>query len=133
MSSCFQINFILNFILRTFGIFFSSLGVQNACCEFLEQQLDPSNCLGIRSFAETHGCEELRQAAEKYILKHFVDLVDSEEFLQLTSEDVESLIKCDNLTVSGITYLILVLNCLIAEYIFYQKWFQNFVCGGDTL
>lgn len=74
-------------------------GVQKACCEFLEQQLDPSNCLGIKTFAETHGCEELRKAAEKYILKHFVDLVDSEEFLQLDNEDVVSLIKCDNLTV----------------------------------
>lgn len=66
----------------------------------MEQQLDPSNCLGIKTFAETHGCEELRKAAEKYILKHFVDLVDSEEFLQLENEDVVSLIKCDNLTVS---------------------------------
>ncbi|XP_068748404.1 kelch-like protein 12 isoform X2 [Montipora capricornis] len=74
-------------------------GVQKACCKFLEQQLDPSNCLGIRSFAESHGCEELRYAAEKYILKHFVDLVQSEEFLQLSDDDVESLIKCDNLTV----------------------------------
>ena len=76
--------------------------VQSACCEFLEQQLDPSNCLGIKTFAETHSCEELRKAAEKYILKHFVNLVESEEFLQLSSEDVESLIKCDNLTVSEI-------------------------------
>ena len=76
--------------------------VQSACCEFLEQQLDPSNCLGIKTFAETHSCEELRKAAEKYILKHFVTLVESEEFLQLSSEDVESLIKCDNLTVSEI-------------------------------
>lgn len=74
-------------------------GVQKACCKFLEQQLDPSNCLGIRSFAESHGCEELRYAAEKYILKHFVDLVQSEEFFQLSSDNVESLIKCDNLTV----------------------------------
>ena len=56
--------------------------------------------MGIKTFAETHGCEELRKAAEKYILKHFVDLVDSEEFLQLDNEDVVSLIKCDNLTVS---------------------------------
>lgn len=74
-------------------------GVQKACCKFLEQQLDPSNCLGIRSFAESHGCEELRYAAEKYILKHFVDVVQSEEFFQLSSDNVESLIKCDNLTV----------------------------------
>ena len=75
-------------------------GVQKACCHFLEEQLDPSNCLGIKTFAETHGCEELRKAAEKYILKHFVELVDSEEFMQLDNEDVVSLIKCDNLTVS---------------------------------
>lgn len=74
-------------------------GVQKACCDFLEEQLDPSNCLGIKAFAETHGCEELRKAAEKYILKHFVELVDSEEFLQLDNEDLVSLIKCDNLTV----------------------------------
>ena len=78
-------------------------GVQKACCRFLEQQLDPSNCLGIRLFAETHCCEELRCAAEKYILKHFVSLVESEEFLALSSDAVESLIKCDNLTVS-VTY-----------------------------
>lgn len=78
----------------------SFTGVQKACCDFLEEQLDPSNCLGIKAFAETHGCEELRKAAEKYILKHFVELVDSEEFLQLDNEDLVSLIKCDNLTVS---------------------------------
>ena len=73
----------------------------------MEQQLDPSNCLGIKTFAETHGCEELRKAAEKYILKHFVDLVDSEEFLQLGNEDVVSLIKCDNLTVSKL-YIVII-------------------------
>lgn len=84
------------------SVFFLFSDVQSACCEFLEQQLDPSNCLGIKTFAETHSCEELRKAAEKYILKHFVNLVESEEFLQLSSEDVESLIKCDNLTVSEI-------------------------------
>lgn len=81
-----------------FSVLFS--GVQKACCRFLEQQLDPSNCLGIRLFAETHSCEELRCAAEKYILKHFVYLVESEEFLALSSDAVESLIKRDNLTVS---------------------------------
>merc|ERR1712038_2041762 len=41
-------------------------GVKQACSEFLEAQLDPSNCLGIRIFAENHGCEALRQAAEMY-------------------------------------------------------------------
>lgn len=28
--------------------------IQDICCEFLKRQLDPSNCLGIRAFADTH-------------------------------------------------------------------------------
>ena len=26
--------------------------IQDVCCEFLKRQLDPSNCLGIRAFAD---------------------------------------------------------------------------------
>ena len=26
--------------------------IQEVCCEFLKRQLDPSNCLGIRAFAD---------------------------------------------------------------------------------
>lgn len=78
-----------------------SIGVQKACCEFLEEQLDPSNCLGIKSFAEAHGCTELRQAAQEYILKHFTGLVESEEFMLLSWEDALELIKCDDLAVSN--------------------------------
>ena len=35
--------------------------VVNISCDFLKTQLHPSNCLGIRSFAESHGCFELQQ------------------------------------------------------------------------
>ena len=28
--------------------------IQDICCEFLKRQLDPTNCLGIRAFADTH-------------------------------------------------------------------------------
>ncbi|KAL0158270.1 hypothetical protein M9458_046346, partial [Cirrhinus mrigala] len=34
-------------------------GVRDACCKFLLSQLDPSNCLGIRGFADTHSCSDL--------------------------------------------------------------------------
>lgn len=40
--------------------------IQNACCDFLEKQLDPSNCLGIRAFADTHSCRDLLRAANEY-------------------------------------------------------------------
>ena len=35
--------------------------VRDACCEFLFQQLHPTNCLGIKAFADLHGCVELLQ------------------------------------------------------------------------
>ena len=45
--------------------------VKDACCEFLVTQLHPSNCLGIRAFADLHGCLELLALADKYTVQHF--------------------------------------------------------------
>ena len=75
------------------------IGVKQACSEFLEKQLDPSNCLGIRSFAENHSCESLRQAAELYTFKYFEDVVNHEEFRALAMKDVEVLLKNDEIEV----------------------------------
>lgn len=79
---------------------FESLGVKRACCDFLESQLDPSNCLGIRDFAETHNCLDLMQAAELFSQKHFSEVVQHEEFMLLSQTEVEKLIKCDEIQVS---------------------------------
>ena len=45
--------------------------VRDACCEFLQGQLHPSNCLGIRAFADLHSCTELLQASQSYTEQHF--------------------------------------------------------------
>ncbi|CAO2636980.1 Kelch-like protein 12 [Lemmus lemmus] len=76
-------------------------GVKQACCEFLESQLDPSNCLGIRDFAETHNCVDLMQAAEVFSQKHFPEVVQHEEFILLSQGEVEKLIKCDEIQVDS--------------------------------
>lgn len=50
------------------------LQVQNvvdACCAFLERQLDPSNAIGIASFADKHSCKELKKKAEQFIEQNF--------------------------------------------------------------
>ncbi|XP_068121599.1 kelch-like protein 12 isoform X2 [Hyperolius riggenbachi] len=72
-------------------------GVKQACCDFLESQLDPTNCLGIRDFAETHNCLDLMQAAEVYSQKHFPEVVQHEEFMLLQQEEMEKLIRCDEI------------------------------------
>uniref|UniRef100_A0A2I3NDN9 Kelch-like protein 20 n=4 Tax=Boreoeutheria TaxID=1437010 RepID=A0A2I3NDN9_PAPAN len=49
--------------------------IQEACCEFLKRQLDPSNCLGIRAFADTHSCRELLRIADKFTQHNFQEVL----------------------------------------------------------
>uniref|UniRef100_A0A671MDN2 Kelch-like protein 2 n=1 Tax=Sinocyclocheilus anshuiensis TaxID=1608454 RepID=A0A671MDN2_9TELE len=73
--------------------------VKKACCEFLITQLHPTNCLGIRAFADLHACTELLNLANTYAEQHFSEVVQSEEFLNLGMEQVCSLIASDKLTI----------------------------------
>lgn len=62
--------------------------VREACCKFLIRQLHPSNCLGIRSFADAHSCKELYKQSHKFALHYFQDVVSTEEFLLLPFNEV---------------------------------------------
>ncbi|XP_058059485.1 kelch-like ECH-associated protein 1B [Anopheles bellator] len=75
--------------------------VIDACCEFLERQLDPTNAIGIANFAEQHGCETLRQKANQFIERNFTQICREEEFLQLSMIQLICLIRKDELNVQG--------------------------------
>lgn len=42
--------------------------VVEVCCHFLMKLLHPSNCLGIRAFADAQGCTELMKVAHNYTM-----------------------------------------------------------------
>lgn len=73
--------------------------VRDACCDYLQSQLDPSNCLGIREFADIHGCLDLFNYADTYIEQHFSEVCQFDEFLNLTAEQVEAFVKSDSLSI----------------------------------
>lgn len=73
--------------------------IQTKCCEFLEQQLDPANCLGIYAFAELHGCLQLKTSARTYCERHFSKVVKEEEFLSLPYERVQWFLQKNELCV----------------------------------
>ncbi|KAK7498597.1 hypothetical protein BaRGS_00010257 [Batillaria attramentaria] len=75
--------------------------VRDACCEFLQAQLHPSNCLGICDFADIHACADLHNHAQTYIEQHFTEVVHYDEFLSLSAERVSKLILSDRLTVTA--------------------------------
>lgn len=73
--------------------------VVEACCAFLERQLDPTNAIGIVNFAEQHGCTMLKQKANQFIERHFTQICQEEEFLQLSAIQLVNLIMKDELNV----------------------------------
>ncbi|KAL1464852.1 hypothetical protein WDU94_004463 [Cyamophila willieti] len=75
--------------------------VREACCKFLMRQLHPSNCLGIRSFADTHSCKELHRRSHKYALLNFQEVMNTEEFLLLPFSQVEELISNNQLNIAS--------------------------------
>lgn len=89
--------------------------VKDACSEFMKHQLHPSNCLGIRSFAEGHGCNELYKIADAFTKERFVDVVKSQEFVFLNAECVGQLLKSEDLNVTSESQIFEAL-CVWAEH-----------------
>lgn len=74
--------------------------VIEACCTFLERQLEPANAIGIANFAEQHGCTDLNKKANSYIERFFNRVCKEDEFLQLQDRDLLTLIQRDKLNVN---------------------------------
>ncbi|XP_060786504.1 kelch-like protein 10 [Neoarius graeffei] len=74
--------------------------LMNECCMFLKAQLCLENCIGIWCFAHLYLFEKLKQEAFQFILDNFEEMVHvSEEFLELTVEQLSEIIENDKLNV----------------------------------
>lgn len=74
--------------------------VKNACCEFMKSQLHPSNSLGIRAFADAHGCDQLFQIANTYTKNNFKDISKHQEFFLLNAQQLREILSSDDLNVN---------------------------------
>ena len=75
--------------------------VRDLCCKFLESQLEPSNCLGIRKFAEAHGCIAFLSNVDKFVLENFKEVLKSEEYALLPVELLVKVIESNDLNVAA--------------------------------
>ncbi|XP_009974660.2 kelch-like protein 10 [Tyto alba] len=80
---------------------FNVMGIVRLCCEFLKSQLCLENCVGIWRLTGYYYCPDLREAAQVFILHHFVEMTKvSTEFLDLSVNDLEHIIEKDELNVT---------------------------------
>ncbi|KAM9314088.1 kelch-like protein 10 [Pholidichthys leucotaenia] len=75
------------------------MDIVQICWNFIENGLNPKNCIGIWQFSNVISCSEMRYKACRYITDHFMDVVSSEEFLQLSVEELEDILGRDELCV----------------------------------
>lgn len=75
------------------------MAVREACCRFMEGQMDEMNCVGIHCFAEAHSCRDLEKHSMEYILQHFSSVCQQEEFLSLCTDKLTEIIASDHLNV----------------------------------
>lgn len=73
--------------------------VKEACSQFIQSQLDLSNCLGILEFAEGHFCPVLYKHAGAFVEQNYSEIVLKEEFYSLNKDQLIKLISKDHLSV----------------------------------
>ncbi|KAM6981929.1 kelch-like protein 10 [Tautogolabrus adspersus] len=79
---------------------FNVRGLIQACSVQLENQLTPENCIGIWEFADIYYNPELKCKASNFILNHFEEVAaSSEEFLQISAQELAQIIENDRLNV----------------------------------
>ena len=79
---------------------FQMSNVVSACSNFLGKQLHFSNAIGFKVFAEQQSCSDLYEISLKFVETNFMEIYQkSEEFLQLSVEQMGNLLKNNNINV----------------------------------
>lgn len=73
--------------------------LQQACCDFMKRSINANNCLGVYEFAESHSCHQLAYWAFTYSVSHFNDVLQSDEFCNISLEHVTKLLSDNSLNV----------------------------------
>ena len=71
--------------------------IEKACCTFIMERINPSNCLGVVALSSALSLHNLYGFAWNFTLKNFSDVVKEEEFLSLPPSDIKTLLSSENI------------------------------------
>ena len=75
--------------------------VQEACFEFLRNNIDCANCIGISYLAEKYNCKKAQLDAEEFSRQNFREVTKTKEFLEMEVDYVVRLVSSDELNVTN--------------------------------
>ena len=76
-------------------------GLKLLASNFLEENLCIANCVPMFHFAEQYQCEELAASTRKFIHANFTSVAETEQFMSLSSCEVERWISSDDIVISA--------------------------------
>ena len=71
------------------------------CSKYIQQTLSISSCLMAYYSSVKYQCAELKQEARSFILANFMAVTETEDFLNLSLDQVEEWISSDDVVVKG--------------------------------
>ncbi|XP_016119587.1 kelch-like protein 8, partial [Sinocyclocheilus grahami] len=77
--------------------------IARACCEYMKAHFHPSNCLAVRTFAESHNRVDLMDMADRYACKHFREVVECEDFICVSPQHLKTLLASGDLNIQSET------------------------------
>ncbi|KAK7916748.1 hypothetical protein WMY93_012509 [Mugilogobius chulae] len=108
--------------LFTAASIFQIPALQDQCAQFMISRLDPQNCIGVYMFADAYGHQELRERSQDYIRKKFLCVSREQEFLQMTKEQLVSILNNDDLNVEKEEHV----------YESIVRWLEHDLSGRET-
>ena len=75
--------------------------VQDACFEFLRNNIDCVNCIAISHLAEKYNCKKAQMDADEFSRQNFRDVTKTREFLEMDVDYVARLVSSDELNVTN--------------------------------
>ncbi|XP_035677880.1 kelch-like protein 24 [Branchiostoma floridae] len=71
------------------------------CKKFIQDNLSPTNCLGIMRMANLYDLSEMKKSARTMALSKFSDVIEDEEFLSLSVQELSDLLGDEGLRVTS--------------------------------
>ncbi|XP_013783204.1 kelch-like protein 10 [Limulus polyphemus] len=79
---------------------FNVIGMVKDCSQFLIDNMDLENCIGIRQFAQVYGVLDLEKITTQFLMKEIVQVLEtSQEFLELPAEELVDIFAADDLNI----------------------------------
>lgn len=75
--------------------YFQMIPLREVCSTFLQQNVGPEDCFGIKSIARQHSISTLSKFCKNFACDHFEEVITCDEYLTVPCDDLKDVISSD--------------------------------------